>query len=36
MQQYFENRILKSYEDIKIGDVHQEGIILANERIDSR
>lgn len=35
MQQYFENRTLKSHKDIKADNVCQEGIILANERIDS-
>ena len=35
MQQYFENRVLKSYNDIKSDMMKQDGIILANQRIDS-
>lgn len=36
MQQYFENRRLIACEDIGADKVHQEGIILANQRIDSK
>lgn len=36
MQQYFENRIFKSFLDIKDENSKHENIILANERIDSQ
>lgn len=35
MQQYFENRTLKKYEDIKSENTKQDSIILANQRIDT-
>ncbi len=36
MQQYFENRELINYEDIKGDNVRCENVILANERVDKR
>ena len=35
MQQYFENRTLKKYEDIKAENTKQDSIVLANQRIDA-
>lgn len=35
MQQYFENRTLKKYEDIKSENTKQDSIVLANQRIDA-
>ena len=36
MQQYFENRTLKKYEDIKSENTNQDSIILSNQIIDTQ
>ena len=35
MQQYFENRSLRKYEEIKSENKKQDSIILANQRVDA-
>lgn len=35
MQQYFENRTFRKYEDIKDDYIRQDSIVLANQRIDT-
>lgn len=34
MQQYFENRTFKKYEDIRSENIKQDSIVLANQRFD--